>query len=57
MKLRGGVRARLRNCLPESAQGFLNFGQMKYYDALSFAGDVLLVFSGNILKTSALNSR
>ena len=27
----------LRNGLPESAQGFLSFGEVEYYDALSRA--------------------
>ena len=45
----------LRNGLPESAQGFLSFGEVEYYDALSRANNVLLNFAGNILKTSGLN--
>ncbi len=42
----------LGNSLPESAQGFLIFVQVEYYDALCSPSNVLFNFASNILKTS-----
>ena len=42
----------LGNSLPESAQGFLSFVRLEYYDAPTFLPDVLFNFASNILKTS-----
>ena len=42
----------LGNSLPESAQSFLTFVRVEYYDAPTFLPDVLFNFAGNILKTS-----
>jgi hypothetical protein len=42
----------LGNSLPESAQGFLTFVRVEYYDAPRFLPGVLFNFASNILKTS-----
>lgn len=42
----------LGNSLPESAQGFLTFALVEYYDAPTFLPHVLFNFASNILKTS-----
>jgi hypothetical protein len=42
----------LGNSLPESAQGFLTFVRVEYYDAPTILPDVLFNFASNILKTS-----
>jgi hypothetical protein len=42
----------LGNSLPESAQGFLTFALVEYYDAPAFLPDVLFNFASNVLKTS-----
>lgn len=56
MKLHFSSRDELRNGVPESAQGFLNFGPAGYCDAASCSNDDLLNSHGNMLKTSGLNA-